>query len=223
LRLGIAARTVLVLGLAVHLHHRFQGPPVDYLGLGVAAFASWVGVPGPGEPLLIAAGVLAARHRLDLGSTLLIAFLGASAGGVVGWLAGMAGGRRIVTARGPLRKTRLKAVARGEEIFQRVPVLAILLTPSWVAGIHRVSAVVYLPTNFASAVVWTGGIGLGAYFAGPPVIDVVHDVGLVLGLGIMVFVLAGIGLEIYRRRRRRTTGPGSPTPSASDSEAGVTE
>ena len=54
--------------LHIHLHHQFHGPPFDYVGLAVAAAASWIGVPGPGEPVLIAAGVLAAKHKLDLGS-----------------------------------------------------------------------------------------------------------------------------------------------------------
>jgi membrane protein DedA with SNARE-associated domain len=210
LRLGIASRVVLVLALAFHLHihHPFHGPPVDYLGLSVAAFASWVGVPGPGEPLLIAAGVLAARHRLDLGSVLVVAFLAASAGGVVGWFVGMLAGRRVVTAPGPLRGLRRKAVARGEEVFQRVPVLAIVLTPSWVAGIHRVRPALYLPINFLSAALWAGGIGVGAYLVGPAVIDGVQDAGIVFGSGIVLFVLAAIGLELRRRRRRRKGGIG---------------
>jgi membrane protein DedA with SNARE-associated domain len=204
LRLGLLSRVVIVLGLAfhVHVHHRFHGPPVDYLGLAAAAFASWVGVPGPGEPVLIAAGVLAARHRLDLGSVLLVAFFAASAGGIVGWLAGLFGGRRIVTAPGPLRRMRHKAVARGEEVFQRVPVLAIVMTPAWVAGIHRVRPVLYLTTNFITAALWTVGIGVGAYVVGPAVIDAVKDLGLVLGSGVVLFVLAVIGLELRRRHRK---------------------
>jgi membrane protein DedA with SNARE-associated domain len=195
---------VVVLGLAfhLHLHHRFEGPPVDYLGLALGSFASWVGLPGPGEPLLIAAGVLAAHDRLDLGSVLLVAFSAASLGGVVGWLAGMLGGRRIVTAPGPLRSMRHKALERGEEIFGRVPVLAIVLTPAWVAGIHRVRPAIYLTTNFITAAVWAAAIGIGSYFVGPAVIDVVGDLGIVFGTGIVLLVLAAIGLEIWRRRRR---------------------
>jgi membrane protein DedA with SNARE-associated domain len=195
---------VVVLGLAfhLHLHHHFEGPPVDYLGLALGAFASWVGVPGPGEPLLIAAAVLAAHDRLDLGSVLLVAFFAASLGGVVGWLAGMLAGRRIVTAPGPLRSMRRKALERGEEIFERVPVLAIVLTPAWVAGIHRVRPAIYLTTNFVSAAVWAAAIGVGGYFVGPAVIDVVGDLGIVFGTGIVLLVLAAIGLEIRRRRRR---------------------
>jgi membrane protein DedA with SNARE-associated domain len=198
------SRVAVVLGLALHLHihHHFHGPPVDYLGLGLAAFASWIGLPGPGEPLLIAAGVLAARHKLDLTSVLLVAWFAASLGGVLGWLGGMWGGRRIVTARGPLRGMRLKAVARGEEVFRRVPVLAIVLAPSWVAGIHRVRPAIYLLTNFISAAVWAGGIGVGAYLVGPTVIDVVQDVGVVLVIGIVLLVIVAIALEVGRRRRK---------------------
>jgi membrane protein DedA with SNARE-associated domain len=198
------SRIVVVVGLALHLHihHHFQGPPVDYLGLGLAAFASWFGLPGPGEPLLIAAGVLAARHKLDLTSVLLVAWFAASVGGVLGWLGGMVGGRRIVTAPGPLRGMRRKAVARGEEVFQRVPVLAIVLTPAWVAGIHRVRPAIYLPTNFISAAVWAGGIGGGAYVVGPAVIDVLQDLGIVFIVGIVLLVVVAIALEIGRRRRK---------------------
>jgi membrane protein DedA with SNARE-associated domain len=209
------SRVAVVFGLAlhVHIHHHFQGPPVDYLGLGLAAFASWIGLPGPGEPLLIAAGVLAARHKLDLTSVLLVAWFAASLGGVLGWLAGMLGGRRIVTARGPLRGMRLKAVARGEEVFQRLPVLAIVLTPSWVAGIHRVRPAIYLLTNFISAAVWAAGIGVGAYFVGPAVIDVAQDVGIVLVVGIVLLVGMAIALEVRRRRRKGHAEDGTPRPS----------
>jgi len=209
------SRVAVVLGLALHLHihHHFRGSPVDYLGLGLAAFASWVGLPGPGEPLLIAAGVLAARHKLDLASVLLVAWFAASLGGILGWLGGMLGGRRIVTAPGPLRRMRRKAVARGEEVFQRVPVLAIVLTPSWVAGIHRVRPAIYLPTNFISAAVWSGGIGVGAYLVGPAVIEVVQDLGIAFVVGIVLLVAVAIVLQVRRRRRKGHAEDGTPTPS----------
>jgi len=34
-----------------HHHHRFSGSPVDYVSLALASAASWIGLPGPGEPL----------------------------------------------------------------------------------------------------------------------------------------------------------------------------
>jgi membrane protein DedA with SNARE-associated domain len=201
-RIGVAINALLFLVLRFRLHHQFHGPPIDYAGLAAAAAASWVGVPGPGEPVLIAAGVFAAQHKLDIGSVLLIAWAAAAGGGIVGWLIGMKAGRVVLSAPGPLRGLRLKALARGEEVFTRVPVLAVLLTPSWIAGIHRVRARLYVPVNTVSAAVWAAGIGLGAYFAGPTVIDVVQDIGWVTGGGLVILVLVAVWLEIRRRRRR---------------------
>ena len=207
MKLAVNAAIAVVLGF--RFRHHFHGPPIDYLGLTAAAAASWIGVPGPGEPILIAAGVFAAKHRLDLAEVLLFAWAGAAAGGVGGWLIGMRAGRVVMTAPGPFRRTRMRAVERGDEIFTRVPVVAVLLTPSWIAGIHRVRARVFLPVNTASAALWAVGIGLGAYFAGPTVVDVVDDVGWVTVAGVVLLVLAGIVLEIRRRRRRRRRQDGS--------------
>ncbi len=194
---------LLVSGLALHVHHHFHGPPFDYAGLAAAAAASWIGVPGPGEPVLIAAGVLAAKHKLDIAEVLLVAWVAATAGGIGGWLIGLRAGRALLTAPGPLRQTRIKAMARGEQVFERYPVVAIFLTPSWIAGIHRVRARIYLPTNAAAAAVWSGGIGLGSYFVGPAVVDVVNDAGWITAIGVVLLVVAGVAIELRRRRRRR--------------------
>jgi membrane protein DedA with SNARE-associated domain len=187
---------------AVHFFHHVPKDSIDYFALALGSFASWVGVPGPGEPLLIAAGIVAAKHKLDITPVLLWAFVGATLGGFAGWLAGWFAGRTVMTAPGPLRRVRIKAVERGEEVFERLTVVAILLAPSWVAGIHRVGPVIYNVTNVVSAVVWSVGIGLAAYYAGPPVLDVIADVGWITAIGLVVLVLVGVGLEVRRRRRR---------------------
>jgi membrane protein DedA with SNARE-associated domain len=184
------------------LHH-IPAANIDYLALALGAFASWAGLPGPGEPLLIAAGIVAAQHKIDITPVLIWAFVGATLGGIAGWLFGRIAGRSVMTARGPLYRLRLKAVERGEEVFQRLTVIAILLAPSWVAGIHRSGTVIYNVTNVVSAAVWAVGIGLGAYYFGPPILDVLQDVGTVTAIGLIVLVLVGIGLEVNRRRRRR--------------------
>jgi len=215
----------LLFGLALHfrLHHHFHGPPIDYAGLALAAAASFFGIPGPGEPVLIAGGIFAARGQLDLASVLLAAFAGATGGGVVGWLLGLKFGRAVLTAPGPLRRMRHGALERGDEIFERFSVLAIVLTPSWVAGIHRVGSGVYLITNAVSALVWAVGIGLGAYYAGPAVVDAVGDLGTATGIALALLVVVAVGIEVGRRRRRSrrataagpsrtSTGTGQPGP-----------
>jgi membrane protein DedA with SNARE-associated domain len=194
--------------LALHLGavapHHAEGPAVDYYGLAAAAAASWVGLPGPGEPVLIAAGVLAAKHKLDLTTVLLVAWAAATSGGIMGWAIGLKAGRGLLTAPGPLHGLRLRAVARGEKIFQRYTVLAVLLTPSWIAGIHRVRSSVYQPTNAAAAAVWAAGIGIGSYFAGPAVIDVVDDFGTGASVIVAVVIVAAVALELARRHRLRS-------------------
>ena len=197
-------RAVLTLAVHLHLHfhHHFRGPPFDYGALALAAAASWVGVPGPGEPLLVAAGIFAARHQLDIGTVLVVAWVSAMLGGVCGWVVGLKAGRTVLTAPGPLLRMRLGAVKRGDEVFGRVPVLAIVLAPSWVAGIHGVRPRLFLPVNAASAVLWAVGIGLGAFLAGPAVLDVVNDLGFVLGIALVALVVGALGFGVLQRRRR---------------------
>lgn len=195
--------------LAAHHYHHYAS--VDLVGLFAAAFASWVGVPGPGEPLLVAAGVLAAKHHLSIATVLVVAFAGAAAGGMTGWVVGVKAGRRLVSRPGPLLKARLRALERGEQVFTRAPVLAILLTPSWVAGIHRVRAPIYTLVNVAGAAVWAAGIGLGAYFAGPPILDAASDLGTVTVVGLGVLIAIVVGGELYRRYRARNGAAGGPT------------
>lgn len=192
----------VVFALMLHLHHRFHGPAVDYVGLGAAAAASWAGIPGPGEPVLIAESIFAARHDLDISSVIVVAWFGASVGGLGGWLLGLKAGRAVITAPGPLHRVRLGAVRRGEEVFTRYPVAAILLTPSWVAGIHRPRSSLFVAVNEVGAALWAAGIGLAAYFVGPSVVDFVGDLGTITEIGVVAVIAVAAGTEIQRRRRR---------------------
>ena len=191
---------------ALHLlHHQIaSGAQIDYFALALGAFASWVGIPGPGEPLLIAAGIIAAKHKLDIAPVLIWAFVGATLGGLAGWWIGLVAGRTVMTAPGPFQRLRIKAVERGEEVFERLTVIAILLAPSWVSGIHRVRPILYNVTNAVSAAAWAVGIGLGAYYLGPPVLDILADVGTATAIGLVLLVVVAIGFEV---RRRLHAGP----------------
>ena len=200
-----AIKGMVVLGLAFHLHHRFHGPAVDYVGLAAAAFAGWCAVPGPGEPVLIAEAIFAAKHSLDISSVIAVAWIAAAAGGMVGWLVGLKAGRRLVTASGPFEKARMRALERGEEVFKRHPVFAIYVSPAWVSGILAIEARLYTLVNVATALVWATSIGLGAYYAGPPIVDLVGDAGTISEVGLVVLVVAAVGGEVLRRRRRAGT------------------
>lgn len=183
------------------MFHDVQGPTFDYVGVALAAFASWVGLPGPGEAVLLAAAVFAAKHKLDISPVILVAWAGATLGGIVGWLVGMKAGRLVLTAPGPLRSIRLDAVAQGEVAFKRIEAVAIFLTPSWVAGINRARPGIYNLVNAFSAAVWALAIGVGGYYIGPPVVEFVDDFGTAGLILAIVIVVAGVTVALIRRQR----------------------
>jgi membrane protein DedA with SNARE-associated domain len=195
---------LLIATLHIHLTHLFNhvhGPAFDYIGVALACFVSWAGLPGPGEAALLAAATFAGKHKLDISPLLAVAFVGATAGGIVGWLFGWLGGRSLLIAPGPLRSFRLDAVRRGEMAFKRVEVVAILLTPSWVAGIYRAGPVVYNVVNATSAVAWTLGIGIGGYYLGPPVLEWISDFGTVGTVVAIAIVVVAVGVTLLHHWR----------------------
>jgi membrane protein DedA with SNARE-associated domain len=173
---------------------------VGYAGLAVAAAVSWLGVPGPGEPVLIAAAVYAERGKLDLVEVLLIAWAGAAAGGMVGWAIGRRFGAALVDAPGPLRRQRARAAQRGTRFFERYGVLAVYLAPSWVAGSVAMRAARFVPANALAAAIWALLVGLAAYVIGPSIAELVGDLGLA-GLLILVALAIGAGVAAVVRRR----------------------
>jgi membrane protein DedA with SNARE-associated domain len=191
----------LVLVAAVHPHARHAG--VDYVGVFLASAASWAALPGPGEAALIAAGISAGHGHLDLASVLAVAWAGACLGGTSGWLVGLRGGRGLLTAPGPLRHLRLALIARGDRFYERFGPLAVLFTPSWVAGIHDMRWSRFLPANAFAALTWALLVGLGAYLLGPPITDIAADAGLAGGL--LAGVLFVLAVVVVIRRRSRTS------------------
>jgi membrane protein DedA with SNARE-associated domain len=185
------------------MHPHSGGSRVDYLGVFVAAVISWVALPGPGEAALIAASISAAHHHLDLASVLGVAWAGAIAGGTAGWLVGLKGGRGLLTAAGPLHHLRLRLIDRGDHFYERFGPLAVLFTPSWIAGIHDMRWSRFLAANAVSGLVWAVSIGLGAYLVGPSITDIAADAGL--AGGVLVAVLFVLFVVLVRRRRSHRT------------------
>ena len=200
----IAGLSLSTLAVQAVLHRHAGGHGVDYVGVFLASAASWSLVPGPGEAALIAAAISAAHHHLDLASVLAIAWAGASAGGAAGWIVGVKGGRELVTAPGPLHHMRLALIARGDRFYERYGLLAVLFTPSWIAGVHRMRWSRFLPANALSALIWALSIGLGAYLVGPSVTDIVADAGLAAGSLVGALFIVAVVLVLRRRSQRST-------------------
>lgn len=194
--LGLPLSMVAVVAV-VHHHTRASG--VDYVGVFLAAGVSWVALPGPGEAALIAASISAAHGRLDLASVLAVAWAGAIAGGTAGWIIGVKGGRGLLTAPGPLHHLRLALIARGDRFYERYGPLAVLFTPSWIAGIHDMRWSRFLPANAVAGLAWALGFGLAAYYVGPSITDIAADAGLAGGLLVGALFVLAVGLALRRR------------------------
>jgi membrane protein DedA with SNARE-associated domain len=186
----------------MHFHHHLHGPSFGYIGIGIAAAASWAGVPGPGEPALIAGAVFAARGRLDLLELLVVAWLGAMVGGLAGWAVGRRAGHSLIARPGPLHRQRLRAMTRGERFFERYGVVAVYFAPSWVAGSIGFPARRFILANAAAAAIWTALVGGAAYLVGPGVGDLVGDAGLVGLIALCGLAVVGAARFVLRRRRR---------------------
>jgi membrane-associated protein len=189
----------LVAALAQEAHHGLTAVHVDYAGLALLAAVSWIGATGPGEAALIAAGILASHGNGEVGTMILVAWGGALAGGIVGWLVGLHGGRALMARPGPLHHLRLRMLRHGDAIYARRGwLLAVYLTPSWMAGVSGMRARRFLPANALASLAWALTIGGGAYLAGPSVADIISD----LGTAGLVALLASVALTALVRAHR---------------------
>lgn len=194
--------TRLLVVVAAHITSHVHARPAGYTAIALAAFASWAGLPGPGEAVVIAGAAFAARHRLDIVQVELFAFGGATVGGMVGWAVGWRFGALAVRP-GPLFGLRRRGLRAGERFFRRFGPLAVFLTPSWVAGVHHVPPLRFTIFNALSSAVWAAMYGLVTYFAGPDVVDLLGDFGTGTLVALGVLILLSVGIAFVRRRRAR--------------------
>jgi membrane protein DedA with SNARE-associated domain len=140
-----------------------------YGAVALAVFAEGVGIPMPGQTLLIATALEAAVGRLSITLTLAIVTLAAALGNCAGYVIGRWGGRRVLNKLkvNPGRQQRL------DEFFLRRGGLVILVARfvdglrqlnGIVAGISRMPWWTFTAYNVAGAVLWTLAWGLGAYY-----------------------------------------------------------
>jgi membrane protein DedA with SNARE-associated domain len=151
--------------------------------------------------------VLAAHHRLDIWMVIAAAAVGATTGGIAGWLVGMRASRPVLIGRGPFLRTRQFLIARGERFFERHGPLGVFLAPSWAAGVHNMPARRFIPLNTLAAIGWAAVYGIAAFLLGPSVADAVGDFGALLPIAVAVLIVASLILRRLRPKllRRRKT------------------
>lgn len=189
------------------LFHRY-----GYLAVFAAILVEGVGIPAPGQTLLIAAALGAAHGNLSLAWVLIWACLAAGLGNSLGYLLGRWGGRPLL-ARFKVRGDRL---ARLEEKFRRYGG-GVLLVARFFDGLRQVNGIVagmlamnwkiFMAFNVLGAMLWTGVWGLGTYFLDREIKTVHHTFAHIEPFVVALTLVGVLGLTVYLFRRSRKHKP----------------
>jgi membrane protein DedA with SNARE-associated domain len=166
-----------------------------------------MGIPLPGETVLVAACLYASRHHdTSLWGVIAAAIAGAIVGDNIGYWLGREFGYRLLLRYGSyvgLAESRIKL---GQYLFRRhggkvvflgrfVAVLRVLA--AFLAGVNRMPWRDFLIANAAGAVVWASAFGLGAYTFGRALLRVTGP----LAAGLLVIAVVVVAAAIVTVRR----------------------
>jgi membrane protein DedA with SNARE-associated domain len=187
----------------------------------IATYGAWIvggavaiesmGIPVPGETMLVTAAVYAGTTgKLNVAHVVLAAIIGAIAGDNAGfWIGRTVGFRWVVRHRSRLRLS-TRRLKLGQYLFLRhggkvvffgrfVAVLRALAAV--LAGINCMTWGRFLLFNALGGIVWAGTYGLGAYVFGETLASALSSLGVVLGIAAAAAVV--VGLVVARRFERR--------------------
>jgi len=177
-----------------------------------------VGIPLPGETVLITAGALAHRGLLTLWETMVMGSLGTIIGGQAGYCVGRFGGRPFVLRWGRYAFITPERLGRAERYFERHGGRAVFLARfitgvrvfgALVAGMSLMSWGKFTLYSALGGVVWaTAAVALG-YFLWASIGLVEHWIGRISLLLVAALVLVVVLRWSYRKamRTRRDEGP----------------
>jgi membrane protein DedA with SNARE-associated domain len=166
---------------------------------GLAALES-MGVPLPGETILIAAAVIAGTsHALNIWLIVIATAGGAILGNSISFWVGREIGYRLLVRYGRhvwLNERRIKLGQYlflrygGEVVFFGHFVGPLRALAAFLAGTDRMSWPRFLAFNAAGGIVWAATFGLGAYFLGKEADRLAKPVGIGLGVAALIVIIA---------------------------------
>jgi membrane protein DedA with SNARE-associated domain len=169
-----------------------------------------LGLPLPGETLLIAAGVYAGTtHQLNISFVVLSAAIGAILGQMAGYAIGWAFGYRLLRRYGGRIGLTHRRLALGRALFRRHGEKVIVVSrfvvvlrtlAGLLAGANRMRWSSFMVANVAGSIAWSAIYGAGAYYLG-------HEAKHLAGPAAMAIcgaALAGLLCTwFYTRRQER--------------------
>jgi membrane protein DedA with SNARE-associated domain len=182
-----------------------------YLAILLIVAIEAMGIPVPGETMLILASVYAGTTRhLEIGLVIAAAAAGAILGDNLGYLAGQYGGHRLLHRYGGYIRLDERKLRLGQYLFERhggkvvffgrfLPILR--MWAAFLAGTHRMAWRRFLTFNAAGGIVWATSMGLAGYLFGN---SLLRSGGLVsvLSAALALLVVAIVAFGVHRREHR---------------------
>jgi membrane protein DedA with SNARE-associated domain len=167
-----------------------------------------LGIPFPGETMLIAAALYAgATHNLNIAGVVIAAAAGAIIGDNIGFGVGHWGGYRLLLRYGRYIRLHEGRVKLARYLFQRHGgkvvffgrFVSVLRTyAAFLAGTARMPWPRFLAFNASGGIIWATLYGVGAYLAGDRVNKLSRPVDFALA-GVAVLVIIGLILLLRRK------------------------
>lgn len=182
-----------------------------YAALFAGVFLENLGIPVPGETVLLAAGFFAKQGTLRLSIVIPCAIVAAILGDNLGYWVGRRGGRRFVERRGKYIGLTPDRLLSAEDYFrQHGPrtiffarfISGLRVIAALAAGVTHVPWPTFLFYNAAGAVAWATAMGFVGFLFGQSWSLLEHWVGAA-GLVIVGLVAAAILFAVLRRHRGR--------------------
>jgi membrane protein DedA with SNARE-associated domain len=181
-----------------------------YLAVFVFVAIESIGIPFPGETMLLVAAIDAGTtHQLSIVLVILAATCGAILGDNLGFWIGREGGYRLLRRYGRYIGFNERRVKLGLYLFRKHGgkivffgrfVAVLRAWAAFLAGVNRMQWGRFLLFNALGGVIWATLYGLGGYFLGEEIHRLTGPVGIVI---IVLAVLIIIASLIFVRRQEK--------------------
>jgi membrane protein DedA with SNARE-associated domain len=176
-----------------------------YLAVFALMALSFAGIPAVGATVVAWAAVMASQGELNIFVVLIVAALGAEAGGLAGYGIGHRWGRKLLDHPDRWQERRQKIMASAETIYAKWGRLAVFFTSTIVSGTLRMKYSQFVVWNFIVGAVYVLSVGPAAYGAGKASADQ-QDAGSLTAMIAGLAIAGGavmLAARYYRRRKAR--------------------
>jgi len=182
-----------------------------YLAVGFSLFFENIGIPLPGQLVLIAAALYAPSGELNIYGVVAVAIVASVAGSAVGFAVGEYGGRPLAERYGKYVFLTPARLHRVEQFFADRGTIVVLIgrfiegvrqTCAIIAGLSDMSFKHFMAVTTAGAVLWVSVWAIVGETAGDHITTISRYLGYVAAaIGIAAVLL--IALHVIRARRHR--------------------